>query len=159
MLNQANLYHIGVVVDDFQAAMDRYGRQMGVTWSPLINVTVRIWTRDHGEMELHSHAIYSQQEPCIELVKTLPGTFWVPTEGRPLHHLGYWVDDLPAASADLEARGCPKIACALREGAMMGFAYHEMKDGPYIEMVDRAVFPDWPAFLAGRMQHEVIHKD
>ena len=90
MLNQADLYHIGIVVDDFDAAMDRYGRQMGLTWSPLINVTVQIWTRDHGEIELHSHAIYSQQEPCIELVKTLPGTFWAPAEGRPLHHLGYW---------------------------------------------------------------------
>ena len=76
-------------------------------------------------------------------------------EGRPLHHLGYWVDDLAEVSAQLEEQGCPKVACAMSNGRMFGMAYHEMPDGMYVELVARTSFPDWPAFLAGTVDHVV----
>ena len=157
MFNQSDLYHIGIVVEDFEGEMDRMSRDMGLTWSPLIQVPVPVWTRDYGMLQLQSCAVYSQQQPCIELVKAVPNSPWVPLEGRPLHHLGYWTDDLDAASSALEANGCAKILCAYADGRMFGMAYHEMRNGMYVELVDRNSFADWPAFLAGKMQHEVQH--
>jgi len=32
-----------------------------------------------------------------------------------------------------------------------------MPDGMYVELVERRSFADWPAFLAGRMDHEVSY--
>ena len=156
MLKQSDLYHVGIIVDDFEGEMNRMSRDMGLTWSPIIRVPVPVWTRDYGTIQLNSCAVYSQQEPCIELVQSVPNTPWTAVAGRPLHHLGYWTDDLQACSADLEAKDCPKILCASDNGRMFGMAYHEMRNGMYVEIVDRASFADWPAFLAGKMQHEVI---
>jgi len=42
---------------------------------------------------------------------------------------------------------------------MFGMAYHEMPDGMLVELVDRKSFPDWPAFLAGQVQHEASFPD
>ena len=159
MLKQEDFYHVGIIVDDFEAAVERYSKQLGLTWSPLIQVPVTIWTKQSGLIEFVSHAVYSQQQPCIEIVKSLPGTVWEVVPGRPLHHMGYWVDDLDAVSAHLERQGSPKVACAMNEGKMFGFAYHEMPDGTYLEVVDRTCFTDWPAFLAGKIQHEAVLPD
>jgi len=159
MLNQHDMYHVGIIVDDFDETLERLSRQMGVTWSPRIEVPVPVWTRTHGMIDFVSCAAYSQQQPCIEIVRSLPGTMWTAVPGRPLHHLGYWVDDLAATSAELERQGCPKIACAMADGVMFGMAYHEMPDGMLVELVDRKSFPDWPAFLAGQVQHEVSFPD
>jgi len=155
MFDQSDLYHIGIVVEDFEGEMTRMSRDMGLSWSPVIRVPVPVWTRDFGTMQLQSCAVYSQQQPCIELVKAVPNSPWVPVKERPIHHLGYWTDDLEASSAELDAKGCPKILCASMEGRMFGMAYHEMRNGMYVELVDRKSFTDWPAFLAGRMEHEV----
>ncbi len=155
MLKQEDFYHVGIIVDDFDAALELYSKQLGLTWSPLIQVPLQIWTKQSGLTEFVSHAVYSQQQPCIEIVKSVPGTVWQAIPGRPLHHMGYWVDDLDAVSAHLESEGSTKVACAMSEGKMFGFAYHEMSDGTYLELVDRTSFADWPAFLAGKMQHEV----
>ena len=159
MLKQNDFYHVGIITHDFEETLERLSHQMGLSWSPLIQVPVPLWTRDHGMMEIQSCAVYSQQEPCIEIVRAIPGTPWVPIEGRPLHHLGYWTDDLAATSAALEERGCPKVLCAWANGQMFGMAYHQMPDGMYVEIVDRASFADWPAFLSGRVEHEVILPD
>lgn len=159
MLEQSDLYHIGIVVHDFEGTMERLSRQMGLTWSPVIRVPLPLWTRDHGMMEIESCAVYSQQQPCLEIVRSVPDSPWQPVEGRPLHHLGYWTDNLGAASTALEERGCPKVVCAYADGQMFGMAYHEMPDGMYVEIVDRNAFADWPAFLAGRIQHEISLPD
>jgi len=156
MLKQSDLYHVGIVTHDFEGTVERLGRELGLTWSPEIRVPLPLWTRDYGVMDVQSCAVYSQQEPCLEIIGAIPGTPWVPIEGRPLHHMGYWTDNLAATSAELEARGCPKVLCAWAHGQMFGMAYHEMHNGMYVEIVDRASFADWPAFLAGKMEHEVI---
>lgn len=155
MLRQQDLYHVGIIVDDFDATLDRMSKEMGLAWTPRIEVSLPIWTRDTGLIDFVSCAVYSRQEPCIEIVQSLPGTIWTAVAGRPLHHLGYWVDDLASASVELEDQGCPKVACAMSNGEMFGMAYHEMPDGMFVELVDRTSFADWPAFLAGKVAHVV----
>ena len=156
MLLQSNLYHFGIITTDFDGTVSRLTREIGLTWSPLIEVTVGIWTRDFETREMSPRAIYSREQPCFEVVQAVPGTPLVPIAGRPIHHLGYWTDDLLGESEALLARGCPRIMCAVDRGKLFGMAYHELAGGLIVELVDRRAFADWPAFLAGRMQHEVL---
>lgn len=156
MLRQSDFYHVGIVTNDVDATAEKLGREMGLTWCPPIKVPLTVWTRDHGVMTLNACAVYSQQEPCIELVLAQPNSPWVPVEGRPFHHMGYWVDDLHAVSAALEARGCPKVICASDNGRMFGMAYHETHNGALLEIVDRKAVPDWKDILAGTARHKVV---
>ena len=84
---------------------------------------------------------------------------WTAVEGRPLHHLGYWVDDLAEVSAQLEEQGCPKVACAMSNGRMFGMAYHEMPDGMYVELVARTSFPGRPSLPAPSTTSSIFPSD
>ena len=159
MLLQRNLYHAGIVTDDFEGTVQRLSREMGLTWSPRIEVDLPLWTRDHGTLVVRTKAVYSREEPCIEVVQSIRGTPIGAPEGRPLHHLGYWSDDLDRDALELEAAGAAKIMCAHDNGRMFGMAYFELSNGLLVELVDRTSFPDWNAFLAGEIEHEVAYPD
>ncbi|OYU34806.1 VOC family protein [Novosphingobium sp. PASSN1] len=149
-LAQRDLYHIGIVVDDFDAACEDYARSLGLTWSPVIEVGMDVWLAGQGIKHLDFKAVYSVEAPHIEIVQAIPGTPSVPVPGRPMHHLGYWSDDLAADSQRLEALGNPRIMCPLAEGKPVGFVFHALPDGTLIELVDRGAFADWQAFLENR---------
>lgn len=46
--------------------------------------------------------------------------------------------------------GCPLVAAGWADGALHGIAFHPSATGLYIELVDRANFPDWEGLLCGR---------
>jgi len=156
VLEQNSFFHVGIVVRDFDATVERLTRQRGLTWSPVVHVELSVWTCDWGVRTIMPRAAYSTVEPCIEVIQEIPNTPMVSLPGHPLHHLGYWTNDLERESRRLEDAGCPKVMCPIHDGKMFGVAYHEAADGLLIELVDRSSFSDWPAFLAGRMQHRVI---
>ena len=54
MLKQNDFYHVGIITHDFEETLERLSHQMGLSWSPLIQVPVPLWTRDHGMMEIQS---------------------------------------------------------------------------------------------------------
>lgn len=78
----------------------------------------------------------------------MPGTIFAVSD-RPLHHIGYWTDDLTGESAALEEQGMPLVAGAEVGGSLFGMAFHRISTGLYIELVDRARFQDWEGFLCG----------
>ena len=149
-----DLFHIGIVVKDFEATCAQLGRTSGVEWSPTISTEVPIWTPDAGIRALQFRAAYSIAAPHLEIVQSIGGTIMAETPGRPLHHLGYWSDDLAADSERLERQGLPRVMCAVADGKMFGFAYHVTPDGLYQELVDRRAFPDWQGFLTGKFKFE-----
>jgi len=154
-----DFYHVGIIVEDFDSAVANYGRLWNLEWTPIINVDVTLWTRDYGVRQVRPRAVYSVLHPHIEVVEAILQTILTVTPGRPVHHLGYWSDDLEGDSNALIAQGWPKVMCAYDNGRMFGMAYHQRPDGMIVEIVDRASFPDWQGFLAGKMEHEVILPD
>ena len=96
-----------------------------------------------------THSVYSREFPHLELETEVPGTVFTVSD-RPLHHIGYWTDDLTGESAALEEQGMPLVAGAEVGGSLYGMAFHRTSTGLYIELVDRARFPDWEGFLCGR---------
>lgn len=148
------LYHIGIVVEDFDAACASYGATLGLQWSPVIETRMEVWVHGKGLITLDFKAVYSVRGPHIEIVKAIPGTPIALRPGSPLHHLGYWSDDVTADSARLSAAGNPLVIAPMHEGKPVGMAYHQLADGTLVELVDRAAFPDWQGFLNGQLRFE-----
>ncbi|MET0900639.1 MAG: VOC family protein [Mycobacterium sp.] len=140
VLNPADFFHTGIVVDDLDAAAKDLTAIGGYRWTtPMTNiVAVRIGSEVHNVTFRMS---YSVQAPHLELVQAIPGTLWTPAPATAAHHLGYFVDDVPTASRKLSAAGF-----AFEAGTDV-FAYHNNPLGVRIEIVQRGLFGDWQAFL------------
>ncbi len=145
VLQPTDLYHVGLIVDDIDAAAERLTAVNGYGWTKPVEATLTITTAD-GDYEVPFKFVYSLQAPHLELIQQVPGTIWAPVAGTAAHHLGYWVDDLAAAAAGLEQAGYRQEARPAGDELSM-FAYYTDPAGVRIEIVDRAMFPDWPGFL------------
>ena len=144
-LQPTDLYHVGMIVDDIDAAAKRLTAVNGYGWTKPVESTLAVTTAD-GDYEVPFKFIYSLQAPHLELIQQVPGTIWTGLPDTAAHHLGYWVDDLTATAAALEDAGYRQEARPAGEKLSM-FAYYTDSAGVRIEIVDRALFPDWPAFL------------
>lgn len=146
-LRPEDLYHTGIVVPDLDAAMARLTALAGYRWTNPLTYTVPVRTAE-GTRDLTPTIVYSLQSPHIELVKEIPGTPWVAAPGNAVHHIGYFVDSLADAARALEDAGWTLQATAdLGETGPAMFAYYVDPAGTRIEIVDRALFPDWAGFL------------
>jgi catechol 2,3-dioxygenase-like lactoylglutathione lyase family enzyme len=139
------LYHTGLVVPDVAEATARLSAAAGYTWTQPVEATLTVATPD-GEFEVPFRFVYSLQAPHLEVVQEVPGTVWAVRTSGAAHHLGYWVDDLPAAARQLEDAGYRLEAWPAGE-SLTTFAYFIDDSGVRIEIVDRAMFPDWAGFL------------
>jgi catechol 2,3-dioxygenase-like lactoylglutathione lyase family enzyme len=146
VLSANDCYHIGLVVPSIEAAAQRLSASAGYEWTQPIEYTVDVITST-GERQLPLRFMYSlQAPPHIELITEVPGTPWTASGTAAAHHLGYFVDDIAAVSAQLERAGFQLEAKPAGDLAS-SFAYFVDAAGVRIEIVSRALFPDWPAFL------------
>jgi catechol 2,3-dioxygenase-like lactoylglutathione lyase family enzyme len=141
----ADNYHIGLVVPDIASATERLTAVSGYGWTKPVEASLSVVTAD-GEFEMPFSFVYSIEAPHLEVIQEVPGTIWTASTSGAAHHLGYWVDDLPLAAAGLEAAGF--VLEARPSGDELStFAYFLDPAGVRIEIVDRALFPDWAGFL------------
>jgi Glyoxalase/Bleomycin resistance protein/Dioxygenase superfamily len=146
-LRPEDLYHTGVVVPDLDAAMGTLSALAGYRWIKPMTYTLPFRTAS-GVRELTSTVVYSLQSPHVELLQEVPGTPWTAAPGNAVHHLGYFSDNLADSAHGLEANGFSFEMTADVPGSELGlFAYYTNAFGARIEIVDRALFPDFPAFL------------
>ncbi len=146
-LRPEDLYHTGIVVPDLDAAKARLSALAGYRWIKPLTYTLPFRTAS-GVSELTSTIVYSVQAPHVELVQEVPGSPWTAAPGRSVHHLGYFTDNLAESAKMLERNGFAFEMTAEVPGSELAmFAYYVDDFGTRIEIVDRAVFPDFPAFL------------
>jgi len=142
-----DLYHTGIVVPDLGAAMVRLSALAGYRWIRPLTYTLPFRTAT-GVSELTSTIVYSLQGPHVELVQEVPGSPWTAAPGHSVHHLGYFTDNLAETGQMLERNGFRFEMTAEVAGSELAmFAYYVDDFGTRIEIVDRAIFPDFPAFL------------
>jgi catechol 2,3-dioxygenase-like lactoylglutathione lyase family enzyme len=146
-LRPEDFYHTGIIVSDLEAAMTRLSALADYRWIRPVSYTLPFRTTA-GTQEVTSTFVYSLQAPHIELIKEVPGTAWTAAPGNSIHHLGYWTDNLAESAKILEDNGFTFEATADTAPPDLAlFAYYLDAAGTRIEIVDRAVFPDFPAFL------------
>lgn len=146
-LRPEDYYHTGIVVPDITEAMASLEASGGYRWTNPMSYVLPLRTAD-GIAEFTSTFVYSLQAPHLELIQEAPGSPWIASPGSAIHHLGYFVDDLAESARLLERNGFTFEATAgTGPGALALFAYYVNGSGTRIELVDRALFPDFPAFL------------
>jgi hypothetical protein len=146
-LRPEDYYHTGIVVPDLDAAMASLSALAGYQWINPLSYTLPFRTAN-GTRELTSTFVYSLQSPHVELIQQVPDSPWVAAPGNSVHHLGYFTDNLADTARMLEDNGFTFEATAdVSPPDLALFAYYIDAFGTRIEIVDRALFPDFPAFL------------
>jgi Glyoxalase/Bleomycin resistance protein/Dioxygenase superfamily len=146
-LRPEDYYHTGIVVPDLEAAMAGLSALAGYRWITPLSYTLPFRTANRSR-ELTSTFVYSLQSPHLELIQQVPDSPWTAAPGNSVHHLGYFTDDLAETARTLEANGFTFEATADTSPPDLAlFAYYIDAFGTRIEIVDRALFPDFPAFL------------
>lgn len=129
----AGLHHVGQVVGDIEAAMDRLSGQLGLRWSPVRRY--RLAVRDEGsEIKIDMTVAMSIDPPLhLELFEEVPGSPWTRRRGQPLHHLCYWVADRTAEAARLCAQGWRIEVTGVGPHEVNDFCYLVGPDGLRVE--------------------------
>jgi hypothetical protein len=144
----ADLFHTGIVVDDLTSAKDEFGGLLGVTWIEGEGDTPMLLA--DGPRTVKMAFAYSSEGPHhLELVQSVPGTVWTVVGGGHAHHVGYWSDDVGAASAALLGRGLPRVVNlgTYDDDSFPMGVYHQAHNGLYIEVLSRAL---WPMIFGGQ---------
>lgn len=135
------LYHVGILVEDIEEAMARYGRELGLTF--LEPITYRVGDRD-------VRLTFNTGEPPLHELLEANGSALYPHGQEGLHHLGYWTPDPEAAVARVEAAGYTPLTVERGEDGKLLLAYYEAPGLGRIELVDPAMSkPFLAAWAAG----------
>ena len=143
-------FHVGVIVEDFDATLNLLTDQFGYEWCEEIKAPTQV-VLPGGECEVEFRMTYSRNAPRVEIVAMIPGTLWMPADSG-IHHLGYWSDDIAGDSAALRASGCMFEANGVGPDGNPFWSYHRHPAGPRIELVSTALKPmmeNW--WSTGRM--------
>ena len=142
MIAFEDVYHVGVIVPDLEAAMDELGRRFACDWRDPATATVRV--RDQGGDRILSPrvAFSAQSDPiALELIEAIPGTVWRVGERSQLHHFGLYVESVEAAIEELGPALTVEMAGLDREGMLAGFCYVNDGLGVRMELVERGGLP------------------
>lgn len=144
-------FHVGMVVKDLESSMAQLGGLLGIQWAIVQNAEYAYRAVDGDVPTRHRYTYSTGQAPHLELIEGEIGSLWEPTTDLDLHHLGYWVDDLPASSARLDEAGCPPVATLGRAlDAPKIFTYHRPHNSElWIELVDSRLKASFAPWLAG----------
>ena len=142
MITFDDIYHVGIIVPDMEAAMEELGRRFGCGWRDPSTATVRV--RDQGGDRILTPRVTfcDQSTPiALELIEALPGTLWDVGESSQLHHFGLYVESVQAAIDELGPGMTVEMAGLDRDGTLAGFCYVNDGLGVRMELVARGGLP------------------
>jgi hypothetical protein len=138
-------FHTGFVVPDLGQAMEMWAR-LGVAWAEPIQSTS--WWRSGEELrQVSMGVVYSRSsgnDPLIELVAPAEPSFFGPASQAPIHHVGYFVDDVAATAARLGDAGWPIVLSRHVDAdeTVPALTYHRMPGTTlHVELVPAAMRP------------------
>lgn len=137
--------HLGIQVEDLDRACTLLNQLFGLTFAePISGWPIHVQLGEGGEVE-HSEGRFTvsrQGPPYVEVTENVEGSQVWQSDGRPMafHHLGFWVDDVPAASDALAAAGYPVEAGGLDDAGRYRYTYHDV-DGLRVEMAGASARP------------------
>jgi Glyoxalase/Bleomycin resistance protein/Dioxygenase superfamily len=149
-LGKLDVFHVGVVVEELDAAMRDLGAALGLTWAPVQQREQVVRT---GAGELRSDEIrftYSAEGvPHLELIESATRRVWAPGPPGQLHHVGVFADDVAASSRSFAASGAPLEFGGGDGDEPAGFAYHLVDGGLRVELVEAGRREEFTRWMAG----------
>ncbi|MFN2538518.1 MAG: VOC family protein [Mycobacteriales bacterium] len=139
-------FHVGIVVEDLESSLEELTQLFGYEWCDVIGGPTSV-TGPEGDVVVDLRFAYSRTPPRMEVIRTVPGTLWVPSDSG-IHHLGYWSDDVAADSAELVRRGYATEAVGSRPDGTPYWSFHRIDTGPRVELVSRSVQPGLEQYWA-----------
>ena len=133
-----DLYHAGIVVDDFDGTIEWFTETFGYRFCEPFKGDQQVVTPE-GEITVPMQITYSIDEPRIELLASVPGTLWEPSDSG-IHHLGYWSVDVDADVATLVASGMALEATAPMPDGRSLWAYCNAPGRTRTEVVSRELW-------------------
>ncbi len=122
--------------------MAAVGSQFGLQWADVIdgNTVPQLYSPAGPVPNRLRRVTLSMGGPMrIELLEGEDGSVWHTTAVSELHHLAYWVDDVPEYIALLESDGWQVEVTVLgADGRPSMFAYMTKPGNPRIELTDSA---------------------
>jgi peroxiredoxin len=129
-------WHVGIIVQDLDAAMAELSRGLGLRWSEVLDNPRDGW---------HFRVAFSfEGPPYIELLegRPQPGSPWDTTHGNRVDYLGYWTTDINEGKSRLVDNGMPLDAEGEDDdgaGSYHRWSYHRVPHtGIRLELVDAA---------------------
>jgi hypothetical protein len=133
----SEMFHVGIVVPEIEAAQAHFSELLGVEWGPLMEQDIDVRDGAGNNLVVPNRICYSSRAPYLELIQEVPGTTWVCNSHSNLHHIGFFADGLAVSSGQLQAAACPlELMGGHDEGPPVTFAYHRDPLGVRIELVD-----------------------
>jgi methylmalonyl-CoA/ethylmalonyl-CoA epimerase len=129
------IHHVGIAVDDLDAAVGRYREVLGIAPSHRERID------DQGVEEV----LFDVGDPSIQLLGALgpdtPVGRFLERRGPGLHHVAYRVDDVATELAALRASGVRLIDEEPRRGSRgttIAFIHPSAMEGTLVELVQPA---------------------
>jgi catechol 2,3-dioxygenase-like lactoylglutathione lyase family enzyme len=144
--------HIGVIVEDLEAAIARHGRALGLTFMEPLTVHVDRLVDGGQERELDLTICFSHQgPPHWELLQAVGDGIYGPQHVGGLHHVAVLDPDPAARRDELVARGFRETAAQYRSDGSLIVAYVDpaQLDGVRIELLDAAQNVEILRWIAG----------
>jgi catechol 2,3-dioxygenase-like lactoylglutathione lyase family enzyme len=139
--------HIGIQVDNLTDGCTLLTRLFGLSFADPIAWPIRVRVGEEIEESEGRFTVSRQGPPYLEVTENVEGSRVWHSNGRAIafHHIGFWVDDVEAASAALAEAGHPIEAGGLNEDGGYRYAYHDV-GGLRVEVCAadaRAPFERW----------------
>jgi catechol 2,3-dioxygenase-like lactoylglutathione lyase family enzyme len=138
MIDPNQIYHVGVVVQDLDRAMDDLSTALGYNWTAVrtMNTSVLLPSGSPAPISLRL-AFTKQGPPWLEFIEGPAGSVWSAAGGNMLHHVAFYVDDLEAERQRMESLGMAfEVGGMGPDGRLSGFAYHLNPHGGRVELVE-----------------------
>jgi hypothetical protein len=131
------LYHVGVLVEDLDAAIVRFGELIGVTFKEPISLRFDDIIEDGEHVDRELRLVYSVEgPPFLELIEAQDDGVWGRQHGEGLHHIGVWQETREARIAELAAIGAePQVIVHHLGETLAVYLSPESAHGARLELV------------------------
>ena len=144
----SEMYHVGIVVPDVEAARARLTELLGTVWGPVVEAEVQVQNGEGQPSEVQLKMCYSTEAPYLELIEERLGSTWVCNPHSNLHHIGFFSNSLGPDSKQLASGGCPIDIAGRSDGSEpAGWAYHRDPLGIRFELVEAGDRPMMEQYL------------
>jgi hypothetical protein len=135
------MYHVSMIVADIDQAMEDFASDFGLTWRPVQGSHRADAARSGRELKVTCSV---EARPALELIEAGKDDWRASETADTLHHLGFWVDDLPLATQQLIQSGWMLIETdPAADGTPTNIAYLRSPYGLVAELVDASLERPW----------------